>query len=112
MIYIYLVRKDHDKVAHVTFSKRRAIARAAKLAHDRMEELTASPRGADGEYELTRDKAGSRAKVWCSTIHKKYPAEGPYPRIRRTWVGQYWVQEHQLLDSPLEMIAGDDQCSK
>ena len=94
---VYLVRKGSNQVALVTLSKRRAIARAAKLANDAIEHWKGHRE--HNNYELYPKTTGSDAKIWCRILYRK--DEGG----TKDWLESFWVQGHQLHEGPIEMLA-------
>lgn len=102
---VYLVRKGSNQIEIVTFNKRKAIARAAKLANDSLDRarVTAKRSEGDAEYELRRKNRGNDAKIWCSILWSVRALEGGGDM----WLNSFWVQQHQLLDTALEMLASE-----
>lgn len=103
---VYLVRKGSNQIEIVTFSKRKAIARAAKLANDCLEQSNARAKKwatKNQKYELRRKLRGHDAKIWCSVLWNV----GALDDGKDMWSNSFWVQQHQLLDTPLEMLASE-----
>lgn len=103
---IYLVRKGSNQIEIVTFSKRKAIARAAKLANDSLESALVTAKRwntTNQNYELRKKASGSDAKIWCSVLW----SVGALDDGKDMWCNSFWVQQHQLLDTPLEMLAAE-----
>lgn len=102
---VYLVRKGSNQIEIVTFSKRKAIARAAKLANDSLARIrvTAKKLGHGAKFELRKKARGHDAKIWCSVLW----TVGALDDGKDMWTNSFWVQQHQLLDTPLEMLAAE-----
>jgi hypothetical protein len=102
---VYLVRIGSNQISAITYSKRRAVARAAKIANDELAkaQLRCGHLTWLKSYELGTKKTGFDAKIWCKVL---YQTDKNDVSSRSN---SFWVQKHQMLDTPLEMLAQEGE---
>ena len=103
---VYLVRKDSDRVCFATLSK----AHAIKLAEQVVAETVSSTkqqktwRGYPKSAKVDHHARGAKGKIYYARITQEVDQGAglaPYTSV----LAEFWVQKHQLVGSPLALLA-------
>ena len=94
---VYLVRRDSQKIVSTTLSKTEARRLCRKAAETHKSALMDQRPKVD--FMIKESTIGSKGKILTVSIFS-VGGDG-----YNGWVAQFWIQEHQLTGSALELLA-------